>query len=77
MKTEKLSKREREILTLIAKGRTGDEIAKLLKPKIAKRTVDAHVSNALQKTGARNACQLVAFFYQDKLTRLNKKLKSK
>ncbi len=56
MKKE-LSKREKEIIGLISKGLISDEIAKEL--GISTRTVDAHRSNAMQKTGANNSAHLI------------------
>ncbi len=57
-----LSKREKEIVGLVGKGLTSSEIGKEL--GISTRTVDAHRSNAMQKTGALNGAHLVAMYYQ-------------
>jgi len=53
-----LSEREREIVRLVALGRTGPEIADEL--GIAHDTVRTHVRNAMTKVGARSRAQLVA-----------------
>jgi PAS domain S-box-containing protein len=53
-----LSRREREVVQLIALGRTGREIADEL--HIAHDTVRTHVRNAQEKLGARSRAQLVA-----------------
>ncbi|MEB3361241.1 MAG: response regulator transcription factor [Synechococcaceae cyanobacterium] len=52
-----LSQRELEIIELVATGLTNQEIA--LKLTISKRTVDNHVSNIFNKTGARNRVALL------------------
>ncbi len=52
-----LSDREQEILDLICKGHTNEEIAERL--FISKRTVDKHRSNILSKTNSRNTAHLV------------------
>jgi PAS domain S-box-containing protein len=53
-----LSGREREVVGLVAQGRTGPEIADEL--HIAHDTVRRHVHNAMTKTGARSRAHLVA-----------------
>ena len=53
-----LSRREREVVDLIAVGKTGPEIAEEL--HIAHDTVRTHVRNAMEKVGARSRAQLVA-----------------
>jgi DNA-binding CsgD family transcriptional regulator len=53
-----LSEREREVVRLVAQGRTGPEIADEL--HIAHDTVRRHVHNAMTKTGARSRAHLVA-----------------
>ena len=52
-----LSARELEIIELVAKGLTNQEIATTL--MISKRTVDNHVSNVFSKTGAKNRVALL------------------
>ena len=53
-----LSERQREIVRLVALGRTGPEIADEL--HIAHDTVRTHVRNAMTKVGARSRAHLVA-----------------
>ena len=53
-----LTEREREVVRLVAQGRTGPEIADEL--HIARDTVRTHVHNAMTKTGARSRAELVA-----------------
>lgn len=57
--TAMLSDRELEILTLIVKELTSEEIAKRL--FISKKTVDNHRANILEKTGSRSTVGLVKF----------------
>jgi len=52
-----LSEREIEIIDLVARGLTNQEIAVEL--TISKRTVDNHVSNIFTKTGAKNRVALL------------------
>ncbi len=56
MKKE-LSKREKEVLKLISEGDTSAVIGGKL--GISRSTVDAHTSNMLKKTGAKNSSHLV------------------
>jgi DNA-binding CsgD family transcriptional regulator len=58
-----LSAREREVVHLVALGRTGPEIADEL--HIAHDTVRTHVRNAQDKLGARSRAQLVAMALAD------------
>ncbi len=53
-----LSDREREIVRLVALGRSGPEVADEL--SIAHDTVRTHVRNAMEKVGARSRAHLVA-----------------
>ena len=53
-----LSNREREVVRLIALGKTGPEIAEEL--HIAHNTVRTHVSNSMRKLRARSRAHLVA-----------------
>jgi PAS domain S-box-containing protein len=55
---EELSRRELEIVRLIAQGQSGPEIAAEL--HIAHDTVRTHVRNAMKKVGARSRAHLVA-----------------
>lgn len=54
-----LSEREKEILILICKGFSNQEIADSL--YISKRTVDNHRANILEKSGCRNTANLVVW----------------
>jgi len=54
-----LSDREQEVLELVCKGHSNVEIAKIL--GISQRTVDAHRGRLFEKTGAKNAPNLVLF----------------
>lgn len=56
-----LSRRERDVLTYVAKGNTNNEIGKLL--GIAEETVKYHVSNMLRKLHARDRAHAVAIGY--------------
>lgn len=57
--TSFLTERERQILTLIVKEFTSEEIADKL--FISKKTVDNHRANILEKTGCRSTIGLVKF----------------
>ena len=50
--TPPLTKREREVLKLVAQGKTSEQIAREL--VLVKRTVDFHVENACRKLGVDN-----------------------
>jgi len=56
-----LSKRELEVLKLIALEKTNDEVAKLL--FISKRTVDTHRQNLLKKLQVKNTAGLIKAAY--------------
>jgi PAS domain S-box-containing protein len=56
--SEALSRREREIVRLVALGNTGPEIADQL--QIAHHTVRTHVRNSMEKVNARSRAHLVA-----------------
>lgn len=57
--TQVLSERERDVLQLILKENTSEEIAKKL--HISKKTVDNHRSNILQKTNSKSTIGLVKY----------------
>lgn len=57
-----LTAREREIVPLVARGLSNDEIASLL--VVSPKTVKTHVSRAMVKLGARHRAQLVVFAYE-------------
>jgi DNA-binding NarL/FixJ family response regulator len=62
---ERLTRREREVLTLLADGLRQDEIAARL--FITKKTVGTHVVNMLRKLGVRSQAQAVAMAYRGEL----------
>ncbi|WP_240773410.1 response regulator transcription factor [Pontibacter sp. SGAir0037] len=57
-----LSKRELEVLQLIAEGYTNGEIAEKLFN--SKRTIETHRQNLLEKTNCRNTASLIKFAMQ-------------
>ncbi|OUJ75832.1 response regulator [Hymenobacter crusticola] len=58
-KTSSLSKRELEVLRLIAEGMTNAEIADKL--FTSKRTIETHRQNIIEKTQAKNTAALIKF----------------
>lgn len=54
-----LSAREREVVALLAKGRSNREIGEEL--VISPRTVDTHVTNVLNKLGVRTRAQVAVW----------------
>ncbi len=55
----KLTRRELEVLSLVAQGLSNNEIADKL--FISKRTVDGHKANLIQKTGSKNVVDLLIY----------------
>ena len=55
---QRLTAREREVLTLVARGKSNKEIAKSL--RISERTAKFHVTAIFNKLGAENRAQAVA-----------------
>jgi len=65
-KTEvELSKREAEVLALIAEGFTNNEIAERL--FMSRRTVEGHRQNLLDKTDTKNTATLIRFALRNEL----------
>jgi DNA-binding NarL/FixJ family response regulator len=60
-----LTDRELEVLKLIGKGHSNDEIAEKL--FISKRTVDTHKNNLISKTGSKNIVSLLIYAIKHKL----------
>lgn len=60
---DSITKREREVLSLIVQGLTSAEIAKRL--YISPRTVETHRSNLMQKLGIKNTAGLVRYALQE------------
>ena len=58
----RLSKREREVLRLVAEGMSSEEIGDML--HISDRTVDWHISKAMDKLHAKNRVQAVVLAIQ-------------
>jgi DNA-binding NarL/FixJ family response regulator len=65
---EELTEREDEILLLICKGLTNNEIADRL--GLSKRTVDKHRENLLQKTHSKNTANLVIYAIKNGLMKI-------
>jgi DNA-binding NarL/FixJ family response regulator len=66
---DRLTDRERQVLLLIAQGRSNAEIAHLL--GIAESTAKTHVKRVLAKIDVHDRAQAVAFAYQSGLTGSN------
>ncbi|GGO14827.1 DNA-binding response regulator [Microbispora rosea subsp. aerata] len=62
---EELTNREREVVALVARGLTNEEIAAHM--VISPFTAKTHVSRAMTKLGARDRAQLVVFAYESGL----------
>lgn len=62
---ERLTAREREVLLLLAEGRSNGQIAEEL--FIGEATVKTHVSNAMMKIGAKDRVQAVIWVFQNHL----------
>jgi len=63
--TVKLSKRELEVLKLISKGHSNQEISGML--SISQRTVERHRTSLLEKTGSRNSISLIVYALKNKM----------
>jgi DNA-binding NarL/FixJ family response regulator len=62
-----LTEREREVLTLVAKGLSNAEIGSRL--YVSPATVKTHVARILTKLGARDRAQLIVIAYESRLVR--------
>ncbi|ONI70811.1 DNA-binding response regulator [Actinosynnema sp. ALI-1.44] len=65
---DQLTNREKEVMTLVAKGLTNEEIAGQM--VISPATAKTHVSRAMVKLRARDRAQLVVFAYESGLVRV-------
>ena len=57
LRTRKLTAREREVVRLLADGKSSRDLARML--DVSVRTVENHRANAMRKLGARSAAELV------------------
>jgi len=64
----RLTPREREIVQLIAEGKSSKEIATAL--RVSVKTVDAHRANAMRKVNVHSASQLVLFAVRNRIVRV-------
>jgi DNA-binding NarL/FixJ family response regulator len=62
-----LTDREREVLSLVAKGLSNAEIGSQL--YVSPATVKTHVARILTKLGARDRAQLIVIAYESRLVR--------
>ncbi len=65
--TDQLTNREREVVALVARGLSNEEIAAHM--VISPATAKTHVSRAMTKVRARDRAQLVVFAYESGLVR--------
>lgn len=66
---ERLSQREREVISALSDGLTNKRIAQRL--KISPRTVEIHRTNALGKMGASNSYEAIRMALESKVLRTN------
>ena len=62
---KQLTSRERQIIQLVAEGRTSDEIGLIL--DISRRTVEKHRNNVMGKMGFENLSELIRFALKNRL----------
>ena len=62
---EDFSKKEIEVVSLIAEGLTNHEIAEKL--IISKRTIEAYRTNLIEKTGTKNTASLIKYVIENKI----------
>ena len=62
---DQLTFRERQIIQLVAEGRTSDEIGLVL--DISRRTVEKHRNNVMSKMGFENLSELIRFALKNRL----------
>ena len=58
--SEQLTDRQKQIITLVAQGKTNAQIAKEI--GLSKRTVEAHRARTMKAIGVKNSAELVAWF---------------
>ena len=63
----RMTEREREVLTLVARGLSNAEIATTL--HLGEATVRTHIGHVFAKAGARDRAQAVVFAYESGLVR--------
>jgi DNA-binding NarL/FixJ family response regulator len=61
----RLSAREREVIQLVAEGRTNKEIATEL--GVSVKTVDAHRTNIMRRLNAHSVAELVRYAIRNKI----------
>ena len=66
----KLTKREKEIIVLIAKGKENMEIAELL--FISSKTIETHRKNILRKLNKKNFYSVLSYVYKHKIIDIEK-----
>lgn len=64
-KSNKLTKREVEIVNLIAKGYSSEKIGEVL--SISVKTVSNHRNNIYSKLGVQNTAELISFAYKERI----------
>jgi len=58
--SEQLTDRQKQIITLVAQGKTNADIAKEI--GLSKRTIEAHRARAMKAIGVKNSAELIAWF---------------